>query len=344
MALGFGVVVVTMLLSDIGKLLEQAVVFPWPIMLPVLALRVANWVLRFAKWHFYLHVVGVRDIRVDDSAAVFVSGFVLSLSPGKVAEALKSVVLKHLTGTPIAVTLPVVAAERLSDGLAVLILLAMAVGMLSADQYWPVVLVSVMLLAVLIALLQMRPLCLWLLTQASRLPLARRLAGPLRHFYDSSYAIVRWRNLVVAVGLGAVANVLDGAGVFLILLGIGRPATVETFFQALLVISLSVVVGSLSALPGGLGAADLSIGVTLRVIVGLDIAQAGFVTLVARFVQLWWGVIVGMVIGFLYRHRLLPPDVDVSGVEERRAPSSPHKSAPVVDAPDNADSEYAPMA
>lgn len=310
LALGFGVVVATMLLSDLGALAQQALDFPWLLMIPALALRVANWALRFAKWHFYLHVVGVRNIRLDDSAAVFVSGFVLALSPGKAAEALKSVVLKGLTGAAIARTLPVVAAERLSDGLAVIILLAVSVGALAAEAYWPVVFGSLAALGLLIVVLQMRPVCLWLLDGAGRLPLVRRLAGALRDFYASSYEIVRWRNLLIAVGLGTIANFLDGVGVYLILVGLGQPAGVTTFFQALMVISLSVVVGSLSALPGGLGAADLSIGVTLRTVIGLEAPVAGLATLLARFVQLWWGVIVGMIVGFLYRRRLLNAQVE----------------------------------
>ncbi|NPV66994.1 MAG: flippase-like domain-containing protein [Anaerolineae bacterium] len=310
LALGFGVVVATMLLSDLGALAQQALDFPWLLMIPALALRVANWVLRFAKWHFYLHVVGVQDIRLDDSAAVFVSGFVLALSPGKAAEALKSVVLKGLTGMAIARTLPVVAAERLSDGLAVIILLAVSIGVLAAETYWPVVIGSLAALGLLIVVLQVRPVCLWLLDGAGRLPLVRRLAGALRDFYASSYEIVRWRNLLIAVGLGTIANFLDGVGVYLILVGLGQPAGMTTFFQALMVISLSVVVGSLSALPGGLGAADLSIGVTLRTVIGLEAPVAGLATLLARFVQLWWGVIVGMIVGFVYRRRLLTVQVE----------------------------------
>jgi len=310
LALGFGVVVATMLLSDLGELARQAVSFPWLLMIPALALRVINWALRFVKWHFYLGVVGVRGIRLDDSAAVFVSGFVLALSPGKVAEALKSVILKGLTGAPIARTLPVVAAERLSDGLAVIVLLAISLGALAAEEYWPVVIGALAALALLIAVIQIRPLCLWLLDGAARLPLVRRLAGPLREFYASSYEIVRWRNLLIAVSLGMAANALDGIGVYLILLGLGQPAGMVTFFQALMVISLSVVVGALSALPGGLGAADFSIGVTLQAVAGLDVPAAGLATLLARFVQLWWGVIVGMVVGFAYRHRLLTAEVE----------------------------------
>lgn len=322
LALGFGVVAVTMLLSDVGKLAEQAVTFPWLVMLPVLALRVMNWVLRFVKWHFYLWVVGVRDLRRDDSAAVFVSGFVLALSPGKVAEVLKAVIIKSLTGAPVARTLPVVGAERLSDGVAVLILLAVAIGMLAADEYWPVVVGALAVIALLVVLLQYRQLCLWLLDRAAEIPGVRRIAGPLRDFYASSYEIVRWKNLAVAVGLGTLANLLDGVGVYLILVGLGKPAVLATFYEALLVISLSVVVGSLSALPGGLGAADLSIGMTMRTIVGLDPAAAGFATLLARFVQLWWGVLVGMGVGFAYRHRLLTPEVEHALAAPEYAPDS----------------------
>ncbi|MFC1959834.1 YbhN family protein [Chloroflexota bacterium] len=308
--LGFAVMAVTMLVSDINKIAEQAVNFPWLIMIPVLALRCVNWALRFGKWHFYLGVVGVKDIRVVDSAAVFLTGFVLALSPGKVAEVLKSFMIKGLTGTPVPQTLPVIAAERLSDGLAVLILLGVSIVALSASQYWPVVIVALLILGLLIALLQYRSFCLMLLHRAESLPLINRIANGLRVFYESSYEIVRWKNLVIAVGLGLIANFLDGVGVYLILIGLGLPATMATFFQALLVISLSVVVGSLSALPGGLGAADFSIGMTLGLVVGLFASAAGFATLLIRFVQLWWGVAIGATIGMMARQRLFTPDLE----------------------------------
>ncbi|GAB4570892.1 MAG: lysylphosphatidylglycerol synthase transmembrane domain-containing protein [Anaerolineae bacterium] len=313
--LGFGVTAATLVLSDARRLAAYAVQFPWGLMLPVLALRVVNWLLRFVKWHYYLHVVGVRGLNREDSAAVFISGFVLSLSPGKVAEVLKAVVIRSLTGTPVAQTLPVVAAERLSDGLAVLILMAIAIGALAEAQFWPVVIGALLALAALIALLQFRSLCLWLLDQAARVILLRRIAAPLRTFYASSYEIVRWRNLFVAVGLGTVANFLDGLGMMLILVGLGYPASPETLFQGLLIISLSVVVGSLSALPGGLGASDLSIGVTLQTVVGLNPAAAGFATLLARFVQLWWGVLVGLLVGVRYRRRLIVPEMEAAQAE-----------------------------
>jgi uncharacterized protein (TIRG00374 family) len=318
---GFVVVIGVMLASDMSRLVDLAMKFPWALLLVAMGLRVFNWALRFIKWHYYLHVVGVKDFAPVDSAALFVSGFTLSISPGKVAELLKSFVLRHITGAPVAATMPVVAAERLSDGVAVLILAAISTLALSAGEFWPVIVVCSVLMVTGLAVLQFRALSLWLLDRLVALPLVNRFARPVRDFYESSYALFRWRPLAVAVTLGTVANFTDGVGVYLILRGVGMPASQELFFQAMLIISMSVVAGSLSALPGGLGAADLSIGILMQEMVGLGAATAGFVTLLARFIQLWFGVIVGLVVALVFRKRLFPSSLEetIQAEEARRA-------------------------
>lgn len=325
---GLAVFIGITLLSDVRQIAVYARAFPWWIMIPVLALRCLNWALRWVKWHFYLDLVGVRGVSVPDSAAIFVSGFPLSASPGKAAEILKSFVLKNLYHAPIPATLPVVAAERLSDGIAVVILVAWALlNLPAASAYWAVVALSVIGLAALIGLLQFRRLCIALLNRISRLPVIGRFARAFELFYESSYRIVRLRNIVVAVGLGTLANTLDGLGVYLLLVALGLPATPETFFQALLVISLSVIAGSISGLPGGIGASDLTITGSLIAVVSLQPSEAGFVTLLARFVQLWWGVLVGSAVAFAYRRRLFPPSIERVIAEEERHSLPSHPTA-----------------
>ncbi|MBX3085634.1 MAG: flippase-like domain-containing protein [Anaerolineae bacterium] len=299
------------LISDVNQITRYAEAFPWWLMLPILGLRMVNWMLRFFKWHFYLNLVGVKGVSYRDSAAIFVTGFPLSASPGKAAEVLKSFILENLYGAPVAATLPVVAAERLSDGVAVLVLTAWAILNLSdVGQYWPAVLISGGLIAALILLLQFRRLCITLLDWLSRLPVIGKFAHHIEVFYESSYKMVLLPNMLLAAGLGLLANVLDGVGVYLILIGLGQPPGNELFFKALLAISLSVIAGSVSGSPGGIGASDLTIGGVLISVVGLDRGQAGFATLLARFVQLWWGVLVGSVVAFLYRKRLFPPSLE----------------------------------
>jgi hypothetical protein len=159
LALGLLAFIAVTLLSDVEALAKFAQTFPWWVLVPVLALRTANWGFRLAKWHFYLRLVGVRKLRLWDSALVYFTGYPLAMSPGKAAEILKSFMIHHLDGTPIAVTLPVVASERLSDGMAVLFLIAVSILSLSAHEYWPVVVISLGAMVIGIVVLQVRPLC-----------------------------------------------------------------------------------------------------------------------------------------------------------------------------------------
>src|SRR5207244_11990079 len=52
----------------------------------------------------------------------FISGLSMAITPGKVDELLKSYLLKRSTGTPISRTSPIIVAERLSDGIGMLLL------------------------------------------------------------------------------------------------------------------------------------------------------------------------------------------------------------------------------
>jgi uncharacterized protein (TIRG00374 family) len=293
-----------LLYADVQQLGRQLEMFRWGLLPLALGLTLLNYALRFLKWHFYLHLIGVSDIRVLDSMALFVGGFTLAISPGKVAEVLKSVVLREMTGTPVSQSVPVVLAERLSDGLAMLLLAS--AGVVVYPQYWPAFLAVMVVLVVGIIMVQIRPLALWLLGLAGRLPLVSRFAAELGTFYESSYELLKLRNLAVAVGLGTISWAGEGIAFYLILLGLGLPPTTDLLFQAVFVLAFSTIVGALSGLPGGLGAAEASVGAMLQALVGLERGTAGAATLLVRFCTLWFGVSLGLAVLLLFRRRLFP--------------------------------------
>ncbi|MGH2523961.1 MAG: lysylphosphatidylglycerol synthase transmembrane domain-containing protein, partial [Anaerolineales bacterium] len=118
--LGLAVVVGLALFADVRQVANTITNFYWPYVPLILGLTLFNYTLRFLKWHYYIRLIGAKDIRWRDSARIFVGGFPLALSPGKIAEPLKAVWLRQYSGVPVARGIPVVAAERVSDGLAVL--------------------------------------------------------------------------------------------------------------------------------------------------------------------------------------------------------------------------------
>src|SRR5262245_53538578 len=52
-------------------------------------LAFTNYLLRFLKWEYYLAVLGIRGVPKGESLLTFLSGFVLTVTPGKVGEVFK---------------------------------------------------------------------------------------------------------------------------------------------------------------------------------------------------------------------------------------------------------------
>ena len=113
--------------SGFHKVMDALARYAWATAAGALTLAAINYLLRFAKWELYLRRLGVR-IPIRDSFGIFLSGFSLTVTPGKVGEVLKSYLLREAHGVPMARTAPIVVAERLTDLVALALLALIGVG------------------------------------------------------------------------------------------------------------------------------------------------------------------------------------------------------------------------
>lgn len=122
-SLAFGVAVIAGIsfYADLPRLLQALRFFPWVLLPAILGLTLLNYSLRFVKWDYYLHCLNLGTPRLV-SLKIFVAGLSMAITPGKVGELLKAYLLKRYNGTPMSRTAPVIMAERLTDGLAMLLL------------------------------------------------------------------------------------------------------------------------------------------------------------------------------------------------------------------------------
>ena len=107
--------------ADLPRMLTALVNFRWQYLPLILGLTLFNYICRFFKWQYYLKRLEV-SLPWAKSLLIFISGLSMAITPGKVGELLKSYLLKRSTGAPISHTSPVIVAERLSDGIAMLLL------------------------------------------------------------------------------------------------------------------------------------------------------------------------------------------------------------------------------
>jgi uncharacterized protein (TIRG00374 family) len=306
-----------------GQLTESVVTalrdFPAWLLIPLIGTQLAVAASRFMVWQFYLGVIGARDkISVFDSAVLFISGFVLVMSPGKAAELLKAVLLKIRTGVPIARSAPIVIAERVVDGLSLAIILT-ATLLLMGDQLAlgeystasrAIIYSTAVLLTLGLIVVQIAPLAYFILDRIiARLPLVRRFHAPLTDFYESSREIFQLRHLLPAAMRGFGVYLFSSLGFVLILWGFGLELTPTLVLQAIFINGVTATLGALSFVPNGAGVTELSTAAMLTAIVApnnpvLTIGVAAAAALLQGFFHKWFRVLLGLIVGVIFRNRL----------------------------------------
>jgi uncharacterized protein (TIRG00374 family) len=292
------------LFSDARDLIELLVQFPVRVIALALGLSLVNYALRFVKWHAYLRKLGFR-IPVTSSLNIFLAGMVMSVTPGKVGEVLKSLLLKERHGLPVATTAPVVFAERITDLLGLFVIAG--VGIMTFDYGRLAFAISLAMVLALIVVLNRPALVAKLLDWSERLPLVGGLRAKFEEAYRSTRALLDWRLLSWTTLISVIGWSMEALAFWLILDALGaQHATLEL---AAFVFSMTTILGAVSFLPGGLGVTEGSmIGVLLVLGVFAAESSAAAATYLIRFTTLWFGVLVGFVALMWFRTRAPEPD------------------------------------
>jgi len=290
--LAFIVIVAVALYADAPRLVAALVHFRWEYLPLILGLTLFNYSWRFVKWQYYLKRLEV-SIHWSKSLLIFVSGLSMAITPAKVGELLKSYLLKRETGVAISHTSPIILAERLTDGIAMLLLAS--VGLVLYRSGWEILLALLLLGLAGILFVQNRRLVLALLGSGERLPVLPRFVHLLRAFYENTYALLRWRPLLSAILIGLVSWSGECGALYFVFTGLGVTPSVDLFIKATFILAFASLVGSASGLPGGLGAAEGSVlGLTL-LLVSTSATLGAAATLLIRFCTLWFGLGLGVI-------------------------------------------------
>lgn len=284
--------------TGIGAIRAGLARFEWWTFGAAFALAFGNYVLRFFKWQFYLERLGVTSVGTVDSFLTFLSGFVLTISPGKVGEVFKSVVLFQTHDVPVAKTAPIVVAERVTDMIGIIVLIVLGSlgfsgGMLPAA-------VGTVLVATLLGIIASRSASFAVIRFVASLPGPFRRVGPrLEEAYESLTVLVAARNLLWPTLLSVAAWALECMALAVILHGFGAhvPVMLSVFFYA-----TSTLAGAVMLTPGGLGVTEAGLREQMMALGHVDHATSTSAMMLVRFATLWFAVVVGFVaLGLLKR-------------------------------------------
>jgi len=277
--------------TGVGRIRASLELFHTEAFAAACGLAFGNYVLRFLKWEFYLARLGIRGVPKLDSFLTFLSGFVLTVTPGKVGEVFKSVVLHQTHDVPITKTAPIVVAERATDVLGIVALIAFGSLGFSGGLLWAGI--GMALVLVLLVIVGHEGISMHLIGLVGRLPgRLGAIAPKLEAAYGSLKTMLHPRNLLVPTLLSMVAWLLECLALWVILRGFGAPTAIPlaTFFYA-----TSTLIGAIVPVPGGLGVTESALMGQMTELGHVDAGIATAAMILVRFATLWFAVLVGFV-------------------------------------------------
>jgi glycosyltransferase 2 family protein len=286
------------LYGDVSKLRAAASEFSPAAVAWGFALAGGNYVIRTVRWHYYLRCIDIA-VPIGESALVFLSGFVMSVTPGKVGEVFKSLLLYESRGVSIARTAPIVIAERLTDLIALVLLTAL--GALAFEHGVLVASVGALLVSGMVLVFAYRPLGEWILRLGERIGPLAKIMHKLHEAYESLLTMLRPGPLFMGTFLAVVAWGLECWALYEIVRGF--PGLELAWDAATFAYAASTIVGALAMLPGGLGVTEAGMTGLLQTLGGAAMTKevATAATILVRLATLWFAVAIGLVALGLFR-------------------------------------------
>lgn len=279
------------LFSDYHKTIELissiSMKWLWLIIISVLF----NYLLRFLKWQYFLKLLRL-EVPLKLSLWVFFSAFTMVLSPAKLGELVKSMLLKSRLNIPLAETAPIVLAERVTDLLGMLLLCIIGFSQTSFGGN-AILSVGLLILAGTWAITQD---WFWNLIQKliNRFYSLRKLSNPAKTLQNSTKNLLSLKSLVLTVPLSTLSWAGEGVALYLIFraTGLDLPGLLGLSIFAH---AFSSIAGAVSFLPGGLLVAEGAMG-ALFIYAQIPNESAVTATFLIRVLTLWFAVVLGTIV------------------------------------------------
>jgi uncharacterized protein (TIRG00374 family) len=286
------------LYGDVAKLKTAAMGFAPGAVALGFGLAAGNYGLRICRWQYYLHCIDV-SVPWFDSSVVFLSGFVMSVTPGKVGEVFKSLLLYESRGVSMVRTAPIIIAERLTDLIALVLLIAL--GSLAFEHGVLVAIGGACVVTSMVAVCAYRPLGEALLRYAARFKPLAKVIHKLHEAYEALLSMLRPGPLLFGSLLALMAWGLECGALYTIVHGF--PGVTLPWDAAVFAYSASTIVGALAMLPGGLGITEAGMTGLLQTLGGSALTKevATAATILVRLATLWFAVGIGVVALSVFR-------------------------------------------
>ena len=278
-----------LVISDLGEVYAQLNKMDTNYLPIILLLIPLCWIVLFTRWNLLLKNSNVH-VPVKDNLKIYLSGFALSITPGKIGELIKSQLLKTKFGIPREKTAPIVLVEQLYNIIGIIGVSILGLWYFEFGAH--IILIAASLLVIILILISSKRLFEKFLTLLSRIKFLSQYTSTFSNSYDVLRKSTRGWIVVSASAVSIMFWLIESVIAYFVLLSFGINHI--EFITVITTYTSSIVLGVFSFLPLGIGVVEGSLAGFFS-LQGIDISIALTLVIFIRIFTRWIAVSAGFI-------------------------------------------------
>jgi uncharacterized protein (TIRG00374 family) len=272
-----------LIFTDLSQLSEKILDFKIEYIPLILSLVSSGWLALYLRWTFLLKNSGYV-VPHKKNFQIFLTGFPLSITPGKIGELLKSQLLKDNFDIPRKITAPIILVERLYNAVGILF------GIWFLDFSGIVILITTCILTGIFIVMRSKKLFLQINKIILKIKFLSKFSDSLSDSYDVINNSIKPKIFIISSAFSASYWILESIAVYFIFQSFGIDFI--ELIQIIPTYATSIILGVASFVPGGIGVFEGTLTGLLN-IQGLALSTAVTLTIFIRIFTIWYSVIIG---------------------------------------------------
>ena len=281
--------IVFLIVSDFNVIREKIFDFKTDYLPIILLLAPLSWIIVFFRWHFLLKNSNII-IPKKENFKIYMAGFAMSVTPGKVGELIKSQFLKSKYGVSRKNTLPIIISEYFYHMVGVLAVSILGVYYFEFSLY--VIILTSALIITTLTIISSETVFKKFVNLISKRNFLKKYVSPISDSHIILKKSTRGKIFIISSVLSIAFWFTEVLIVYFVFLSFN--ILNFEFFKIAAIYTTSLILGMLSFLPMGVGVVEGSLAGFLNY-EGIDISIALTLVILIRIFTRWYGVIVGLI-------------------------------------------------
>jgi len=279
-----------LIFSDINTIINKVFQIKLEFLPIIFGLMFIQFLCLGIKYHRLLQKLSI-NLPIKESIKIFIAGLSLIATPGGAGTAIKSHILKEKFDKPFSLTLPIIFIERLTELLAILILLT--IFLIWSQLYESLIAIGLGYVFVIIMYIISSNTKIFLSFKNLILKInkIKKFAQTLDKSKDSLSKLMKSRTLCESIAWSIPAKISQFIAVYFIFLSLGIDLGLILSSQ---IYYTSLVLGSLTFIPSGLIVTESSM-LALLLNNKIELSLATLAIIFTRMITTWLGTALGII-------------------------------------------------